>query len=125
MRAAPGAQYLARQVEVGWSVYELADDIADFDPRGGIVVAVDGRPDPETGEIVRWFRTLRFLRGHPTFVDLSEHQINADSIGLPNGASLRSAIRRLNELLGRRRGSMTSDELEWQDIALRLARSIG
>ena len=125
MRAGPSQQLLARQVEVGWSVWERIVDDSDVDPRGGIVVNIDARVDHETGEIVRWFRIIHFPQGRPAFFDLSEHTINPDAINLPNGATVRSAVRRLNELLGRHRGSLTSDTLEWQDIALRLARSIG
>lgn len=125
-RLSPTSQFLVNQLEIGWSCWERRLDIeADYDPRGGIVVNVEDKADLETGEIVRWYELLSFPQGRPNFQWLAEHTLDADMIGLPNTATIRPAIKKLNELVGRARGTFTSDHVKWQDTAFRLMQAIG
>lgn len=111
-------------VEIGWSVFERQADLADYEPRGGVVTAIDDNPDPETGEIRRRYEVLRFPQGRPDFVWLDEHNLNIDATSLPNTAVIRSQIKRINEVLGRSRGTFTSDHVKLQDTAFRLMRAV-
>lgn len=123
-RLTPTDQFLANQLELGWSAWERKPDEADYEMRGGIVANVEDRPDPDTGEIVRWYELLSFPQGRPNFDWFSEHALDPQLNGLPNTASIRAAIKKLNELVGRARGTFTSDHWKWQDTAFRLMQRI-
>lgn len=125
MRASPTDLFLVRQLEFGWSAWERRSDDSDYDARGGTVVAIEDRADRETGEVVRWFELLDFPAAQPRTVWLSEHDINAESIKLPNTVFMRGAAKRLNELLSRVRGSFTSDHVRWQELAFKLTTGVG
>lgn len=124
MRPAPADEFLIRQLDIGWTVWERMPDDADYDPRGGTVVGWDDRPDPDTGEVIRHYRLLRFPQGLPDYFSLSELECNAKSMGLPNAAFIRPAVKRLSEVVARSKGMFTSEIVTHQQVAMRLTEAM-
>lgn len=78
-------------VEIGMRVFEAAPDESDYDPRGGVCVAIDERVDPETGEVERTFTTVR-LAGRLIVRRVHESDVRSWSVEIPGSGELAPLI---------------------------------
>lgn len=115
-------------IEVGWTAFKTRpgerggwDDSLDV---GGVVTgwweepSVDDRPDR------RHYRCLDFPHGKHDIVTIPANEIDVTRSDIPNPATIRRAARKLCAEISKRRGPVTSYELDLLHDALTLMRAI-
>lgn len=115
-------------VDLGWTLWKAKpgsrdswDDTADV---GGIVTgwweepSVSDRPDR------RIYRCLDFPHGKHDIVSIPADEVDVTAAALPNPATIRRAARKLCAEIGKRKGVVSSYELDLLADALTLMRTI-
>lgn len=116
-----GGDVVLDLVDLGWSIYRRLPPGADYVPPGGLVVEVRYPDDPNEPAS---YRVLSFRAGRPEFDDFAPGDFDPLLSSPPNSASIRSAVRKLAELVGRSRGTFTPHEYEWLRVAAALAGTV-
>lgn len=106
---------------VGWSVYEVAPACSDYQPRGGLVVHVDGgTADPDTGEVGDRYLVVRVGQGRLHWTSLRASQVQAGP-GRPNAHTIRGVCQVAGrELAASRRRPDDARDLELWSLGARL-----
>lgn len=106
-------------ITVGYSVWRRQPEGSELDPVGGMVV---GSFTDDNGSTV--FRLLDFPRGRHRYTTLRLVDVEPSTVGLPNGALLRSYARKLAAIVGKQRGTATGEELELLADAVDLLKAV-
>jgi hypothetical protein len=105
-----GGEVVADLVDVGWSIYQRGPAGSDGPRPGGVVIAVDRPADPNLP--AEGFRVLDWQAGRPRFRTLVPGEFDPLLSNPPNAATCRSAARKLAEMVARKRGTATPEEVE-------------
>lgn len=112
------------QIGPGWSVWERCDPLATYSPRGGVVVDVATEPDPETGELVTAYLTVKSFRGQVRWCKLLSTQVS-ELVEPPNRSQVRSVCRTAAGVIAERPRGRPDDagdlELFWLGCRLMAA----
>jgi hypothetical protein len=104
--------------EIGCAVWERQLEGAQYDPRGGTVVAIDTMLDGDTGELKRVFVCYDTPHGKLRRTVLPEDSVG--SVEPPNNAFIRSLIRKAAEHVYRSKGPFDSGVIDAIDLQRRL-----
>ena len=110
------------EVTLGCSVWSAERRHSDDLPVGGVVVAMEGVVDQETGEVSKLFHTLDPYRRANAVHRLSEAEVDLGNLEGPDYSRLNKLVRRMAQDVAEGRGTLLPEHarfVEWMHTLVR------
>lgn len=111
-------------LEIGCSAWVRRDPEANYEPRGGTIVAIENVLDEPTGEIKRRFAVLKRDGRRLRKEWIAAEEIDVESLLPPNPVTVRDRWRLLSRLVSEAKGSPLPEEGDYLRMAVQLYEAV-